>query len=238
MNHSQPVCWPAHLQQSIRHKAMWAFLALCNGLLLPSLVNAATPALPQRDLTVEVRQVMESRDDAVHYQSGSSQAPVLQSSKLQVRNGEKAALRMEQSVPMQWTSSVQTQTLQGGSASTGTSTGNSTGTTAANAATVNAATQSMHWFDVGQSLSVQVRWPGGNKDAQVELEVQQSDMQDNPGGQLPAQRRQHVSTTVTAPLAQWVTVAASGGEAVRQGSYSSEAGTTARRLLQIRVLVP
>lgn len=206
---------------------LFAVQLLC-GVLVPAVHAAgAQPALPQRDLTVEVRQVMEGRDDAVHFQAGgNSSAPTLQSSKVQVRNGEKAALRMEQSVPMQWTSSVQSQAVQGAAGA------------AANAQVANSATQSLHWFDVGQSWSVQVRWAGGNKDALVELEVQQSDMQASSDGNLPAQRRNHLSTTVTAPLAQWVTVAASGPEPVRQGSYSSEAASTARRLLQIRVLVP
>jgi hypothetical protein len=193
--------------------------------------------LPKRDLTVEVRQIVQGQDDAVHFQAGNpATGSLLQAYKVQVRNGEKASVRMETSVPMQWTSAVQAQSAQGAS-------GNGAATNPA-MASGNGATQSVHWFDVGQSLTVQPRWSGGNKDAQVELEVQQSEMQQGEGGNLPAQRRNHVSTSVTAPLAQWVTVAASGtstgpdGAPVRQGSYSSEAASTARRLLQIRVLVP
>jgi len=87
-------------------------------------------------------------------------------------------------------------------------------------------------------MTVTPRWPGGNKAALLELDVQQASLQTQSTSELPGQRRTQVSTTVTAPLAEWVTVAATGGSVQRQGSYSSASATDARLLLQVRVLVP
>jgi hypothetical protein len=92
------------------------------------------------------------------------------------------------------------------------------------------------WFDAGQSITVHPKWTGG-KSAVVELEVQKAGFDARTGADLPTQNRNSVSTTVTAPLAQWVTIAATG-RPPQAASYSSESVQQARRLLQIRVMVP
>jgi hypothetical protein len=195
----------------------WAIAALV------LISNATFAQQPKRDLTVELRQIEEGRDEGVTYRAGPSRAaPLLVAQKIQVRNGEKGQLRMNLSVPMQWVQSVQAPMPQQ----------TASGTQGAGVS------QSMTWFDVGQTLSVQPNWPGGNKDAVLELEIEQSSMQAGIQSDLPAQSRSRFSTTVTAPLAQWVTVAASGGGSSKQGSYSSQTGKDVRRLLQVRVLVP
>jgi hypothetical protein len=187
------------------------------------LSHASFAEQPKRDLTVELRQIEEGREDGVSYRAGPSKAaPLLVAQKIQVRNGEKGLMRMNLSVPMQWVQSVQAPMPQQ----------SASGTHGAGVS------QSMTWFDVGQTLSVQPRWPGSNKDAVLELEIEQSSMQAGIQSDLPAQSRSRFSTTVTAPLAQWVTVAASGGGSSKQGSYSSQSNKDVRRLLQIRVLVP
>jgi type II secretory pathway component GspD/PulD (secretin) len=140
----------------------------------------------------------------------------MKSMKIQVRNGEKGTMRFNQSVPMQWVESAQAASAQSG-------------------ATVR---QALVWFDAGQTLSVLPRWSGGSNAPVVELEVHQSGMQDGMKADLPNQIHSRLASTVTAPLAQWVTVAASGGSAPKQGSYSSDSSGQARRLLQLRVLVP
>jgi hypothetical protein len=190
----------------------WSLLAVLLGV-----VTLAQAQLPKRDLTVELRQVEEGREDGASYRAGSSgSAPLLTPQKIQVRNGEKGSLRMNQAVPMQWTQSAQAASANSGAG----------------------VSQALQWFDVGQTLTVTPRWPGGNKDATVEVDVQQADMQASNIADLPRQTRNQLSTTVTAPLAQWVTIAASGSALAAQGSYSSEGSNYARRLLQIRVLVP
>jgi type II secretory pathway component GspD/PulD (secretin) len=98
--------------------------------------------------------------------------------------------------------------------------------------------QSVQWFEVGQNLSVTLRWAGGQRDATVDIELQQADMAVRHNADMPTQTRQQLSTTVTAPLGQWVTIAASGAAPARAGSYSSKGSTEARRLLQVRVLAP
>lgn len=176
----------------------------------------AWAALPQRDLTVELRQVEEGLDEGTSYRAGPAASAPVVPQKIQVRNGEKGMLRTNQLVPMQWVSSVQAASKNSGAG----------------------ATQSLHWLDVGQTLTVTPRWPGGKKDATVELEMVQTDAVIESNADMPRQSRKQISTTVTAPLGQWVTIAASGNAAPKQGSYSSEGSNDVRRLLQIRVLAP
>lgn len=177
----------------------------------------ALAQLPARDLTVELRQIEEGRDDGSSYRAGAANsAQSFQPQKVQVRNGQKAQLRMHLSVPMQWVEAAQAESANSG------------------AGVKNA----LQWFESGQSMAVTPRWPGGNRAATVELEVQQAALVTRHNADMPSQSRSQFSTTVTAPLAQWVTIAATGPAPTRQGSYSSAGGNEVRRLLQIRVLVP
>jgi hypothetical protein len=57
------------------------------------------------------------------------------------------------------------------------------------------------------------------------------------GLDLPKQTRNTVSTTVTLPLAEWITIAATG-TAPKAGTYNSESGNQVRRVLQVRVMAP
>lgn len=193
--------------------------------------NAADAQLPRQDLTVELRQVVEGREDgAVHYGAGSEESTAWEPQMVQVRNGEKALLRLNDAIPMQWTQSVSTQNLAGSSTNT-----SSSGTS--NTSTPASVTNALVWFDAGQSVSVQPRWPGGSKNVVLVLEVQRAAVDAHAGGDLPKQSRNTVSTTVTLPLAQWVTIAATGKPA-KVGVYSSEAPVQGRRLLQVRVTTP
>ncbi len=193
---------------------------------LPLLGATAQAQLPKRDLTVELRQVEEGREDGAMRLGTKPDAPLMAPQKIQVRNGEKGSLRMNQSVPMQW---VQSANSQSNSISAGGTSVSSSG---------GGVTQSVQWFDVGQSITVTPRWPGGNKDATVEIDVQQADMAVRNNADMPRQTRNQLTTTVTTPLGQWVTIAATGNAPARQGSFSSEGSTEARRLLQVRVLAP
>ncbi|MFY8043721.1 MAG: hypothetical protein ACOVOD_12440, partial [Rhodoferax sp.] len=180
-------------------------------------MSCAEAQLPKRDLTIELRQIEEGREDGVSYRAGPSDVvPLLIPQKIQVRNGEKGALRMNLSVPIQWVEAAQAGSSQSGAG----------------------VKQALQWFDVGQTISVTPRWAGGNRDAAVEVEVQQADMATRGNADMPSQSRSQFSSTVTAPLAQWVTIAATGSAPARQGSYSSAGGSEVRRLLQIRVMVP
>ena len=145
-----------------------------------------------------------------------------------MRNGEKATLRMQDAIPMQWTQSVSTQSPSA-NGSSGTAQGSNGSATGVSNALV--------WFDAGQAVSVQARWPGGNKPALLVIEVQRAAMVPHVEAALPQQTRNTLSTTVTVPLAEWVTIAATGKSA-KPGVYSSDAGVLGRRLLQVRVMVP
>jgi hypothetical protein len=189
----------------------------------------AAEMLPKRDLTVELRQVVEGREDgATHYGAGGDDANMWEAQLVQVRNGEKALLRLSDAIPMQWTQSVSTQNTLGNSNSNGN--GNASATPAS-------VTHALVWFDAGQSMTVLPKWPGGNKPVLLVLEVQRAAIDGHGGSELPGQSRNTVSTTVTVPLAQWQTIAATG-RAAKTGVYSSEAGVQGRRLLQVRVLAP
>lgn len=195
-------------------------------------------SLPRRDLTVELRQIEEGRDAPGSYSAGRSDDHAWEPQSVQVRNGEKALLRMSDGIPMQWTQSASTQSLSGNTAAPSSDAANSTSNTS-NANPQASVSNALVWFDAGQSLLVQPKWPGGNKPAVLVMEVQRAAMEAHTGAALPAQRRNTVSTTVTVPLAEWVTVAATGrGRVAKVGVYSNDAGVLGRRLLQVRVMAP
>lgn len=187
----------------------------------------AQAQLPKRDLSIEIRQIEEAQETSLGYRAGTAANSTSGSSQsLVIRNGEKGTLRAQQSVPMQWVKSAQSQNsslkVPGAEAS-------SRG---------GGVTQALHWFDVGQSITVTPKWPGGKKDVALDIEVQQTDMQTVNNADLPRQTRNQLTTTVTVSLGTWFTIAASGKGLSPTGSYSSEGSADARRLLQVRVTAP
>ncbi|OYU45897.1 MAG: hypothetical protein CFE44_05090 [Burkholderiales bacterium PBB4] len=208
----------------MRHMVTYRALVFC--LLSFAAPIGAESLLPKRDFTIEVRQIEEGREAGESYRAGTHSQTQWVTQSLNVRNGEKGSLKGQRSLPMQWVQSVQSQ-------STGIA-----GPSAAASSTSAATTQTLQWFDVGQNLVVSPKWPGGRKDLALEIELERFDMVDSTHADLPGQSRRRVSTTVTLPLNQWVTIAATGKSAAPAGSYSSESSTEARRLLQVRVLAP
>lgn len=185
-------------------------------------VRSTWAELPKRDLTVEMRQVEEG--DSSGYSVGTqARTPLFAAQHVQVRNGEKATFSMARSMPMQWVQSVtaQSATLAAAGASA-----SSSGAGVSNAAT---------WMEAGQSLKVQPRWLGRQQPVTVDVEIQTATVGDRTGSELPEQSHSKVATTVSAPLGQWVTIAATGGNAQR-GVYGSDASSNIRLLLQLRVL--
>lgn len=229
----------AVLQKPVRVLAACVWL----GAMVPLTGLAAGAALPARDLTVELRQIDEAKlpgSDAAQgtaavgksFSAGAAVVPEWEPQMVLVRNGEKAALRLQSATPMKW---VQSAFVKNGARTTNAAT--NTSTNAATKGTQAAGVQyALSWFDAGQSMSVHPKWSGG-KTAVLELEVQSAGFEPRSGADLPAQSRNAVSTTVTAPLAQWVTIAASG-KALQSSGYSSESAQPGRRLLQIRVMIP
>jgi len=174
---------------------------------------SALAQLPQRNLTVELRQV---EDAAAGYGVGTRpQTPLLAPQQLQVRNGDKARWRFGQAIPLQWVQSVSAAGPMSGAS----------------------VRQGLTWLQAGQGLVVQPRWPGGNRPVQVQIEVQTAAVEARAGSELPVQASGEIVTTLEVPLGAWVTFASSGAVAPR-GSYSSEAGPQVRRLMQLRVSVP
>ena len=214
-------------------KALVSALLLCVAHFCTPVVQAA--ALPQRDLTVELRQIEEGREGGSSYSAGGKDN-VWEPLMVQVRNGEKALLRMSDAIPMQWTQSASGPN-PAAAKSAGAAPSGAVSTTNVNVNPASSVSNALVWFDAGQSLSVQAKWPGGEKPAVVELEVQRAAVDPQTGADLPKQSRSTVSTTITAPLDEWVTIAATG-RSPRAGVYSSESGVQVRRLLQIRVMAP
>ena len=199
-----------------------ALAAFCFLAMLP--LQSALAELPKRDLVVELRQVEEG--DSSGYTVGTqSRTPLLPAQHVQVKNGEKASLSIGRSIPMQWVQSVtaQSATLVASGASASSSGGS--------------VTNAVTWMDAGQSLNVHPRWPGKQQPVLVDVEMQSASVGDRTGSELPEQSRSHIATTVSAPLGQWVTIAATGNRQ-QPGVYSSDASSNTRLLLQIRVLAP
>jgi hypothetical protein len=191
---------------------------------LTFLVLGALAQGPKRDLTVELRQVEET--DGGGYSAGTpTRQPLMAPQQVQVRNGETASLRMAQSLPMQWVQSVSTQNA---SLSTSGASANSSG---------GAVSQALIWMEASQGITVLPRWPGAALPVTIEIEVQTASVGERNGAELPTQSRSRLTTTVSAALGQWVTLATTG-TGPQPGVISSEAASEHRRLLQLRVLAP
>jgi len=181
-----------------------------------------------RDLTVELRQVKDGEQGdpsipAGAYTAGTtSRGADFASQQVRVRSGEKASLHINQSMPLQWVQKIESQsvTLNAASASASASAGG--------------VTQAVTWMESGQSFSVTPHWTGGKQAVKLEIEVQSSAVDERTSSDLPATTRQRYSTTVSAPLFQWVTIASSG-RSPQPGRYSSAGSSDARRLIQVRV---
>ena len=187
-----------------------------------------------QDLTVELRQVKEGQEDQDSPQAGGTSGSAytvgtanrtvdFAPQQVRVRNGEKASLHINQSMPMQWVQRIESQSATLSAA--GTSASQNSG----------GVTQAVTWMESGQSLTVTPNWPGGKQAVKLEIEVQSSAEDGRTGSDLPATSRQRYSTAVSAPLRQWVTIATSGS-ASKAGSYSSAGTSDGRRLIQVRVL--
>jgi hypothetical protein len=180
-----------------------------------------------RDLTVELRQVQDGEQDNPNAPGGAysvgtaNRGADFAPQQVRVRSGEKASLQINQSMPMQWVQKIEAQSasLSAARASASSSAGG--------------VTQAITWMESGQSFTVTPRWPGGKQAVKLEIEVQSSAVDERTGSDLPATARQRYSTTVTAPLNQWVTIATSGSKS-RPGSYSSSGSSGERKLIQIR----
>ncbi len=181
-----------------------------------------------RDLTVELRQVKDAEQDSPNASAGAytvgtaNRAVDFAPQQVRVRSGEKASLQINQSMPMQWVQKIESQsaTLSAASASASSQAGG--------------VTQAVTWMESGQSFTVTPHWSGGKREVKLEIEVQSAAVDERTSSDLPATARQRYSTTVSAPLNQWVTIATSG-RAASAGNYGSSGTSDARRLVQVRV---
>ena len=191
-------------------------LALLCAVLLPGSLGAAPP-LPQRDLLVELREADASQAPAGasgwSVRSGdASVARERPAQQLRVRNGASASLRLTVTRPLQvW------QLVPG--------------------ALLPVPMPTTQWIESGQRLTLQPRWPGGREPVSVTLGSDSSrlDSQVAPGSaELPQRAEAALVTTVSVPIGQWVTLAATG---VDDGDMSVVASGQAatRRVLQLRV---
>jgi hypothetical protein len=95
------------------------------------------------------------------------------------------------------------------------------------------------WMQAGQQLTLRPRWPGGHEPVTVTLSTESSAIDPSvaPGSaELPQRIGAQLVTTVSAPLGQWVTLAATGaGDDDMTVVSSGQAKPSARRVLQLRV---
>lgn len=236
-------------------KPGWVRIAWACGLAAASaLAWSAPPALPQRNLVIEWRQLDESL--AMASQQGAQGSVVstaggvalsggvtlstqrrdeqrTQSQQLRVLNGGRASVRVGHSVPLVWVQAAQAEPQAGG-----------LNRPAAGAGVV----QGLTWLEAGRQIVLQPRWPGGSQPAVVDVQVDSAALEaERPGipavtvgSALPVQSRSQTVTTVLAPLGLWVTIARTGGEQVieQPGSVSTLSSGAQRQLMQIRVMVP
>lgn len=213
-------------------------LALAGFLLLATPVSAK---LPVRNMTVELRVVtpsesvgpMVSASPGVGAYVVRSQPPQVHGPEIQkvyVMNGERAQVKLNQSMPLQWVKAAVTRASSATTAVGDTS--NAEGKGVENA---------ISWTESGQGLAVQVRWPGGKQPAVVEVDVDTAGADAHADQSLPKQSRSRFATTVVTPLGEWATIAVTGPKAPLEqaGVYSTHAlDADATQLVQIRVLAP
>lgn len=186
--------------------------------------SAARPraALPQRNLTLELRAIAEPAPAPASQQSwATAPGDAEEWQKLTLANGEKAQFAFNASQAWAWTGAA----LRGNGAGS-----------------VDGVSQSLHWATDSRTLECQVAWAGGNKPARVEVTVQVAASGKGAGdGAVPQNRTQQVRTVVWVPLGEWFTLARSGPrpQVSVEGSYSSRTAETGQaQLLQVRVLAP
>jgi hypothetical protein len=190
--------------------------SLAAGVLLSVAIFSAQAQLPKRDLAIEVRQV-DSRDGNRTQASVVGTQPhaaALVAQKVVVRNGEKATLRFNVSVPVQWTQRIDLQSSDVNSSP--------------------GVTNSVTWMDAGQSMVVTPRWTGVKQPVSVEIEILTAAVEDRNGAELPSQLRSQTATTVSAPIGEWVTIATQG-QASQAGVYTSAPSGAASRAIELRV---
>jgi len=180
------------------------------GVVLFCLRPVAWAQLPACDLMVELRQT-EGDNGGGYVVRTQTPGVTLSRQTVTVRNGEKATVGTSRSIPMQWVQSVNAQQ--------------------------SSVKNAMIWLNAGQNIKVQPRWPGAQQPVTVELEVQAADVGVRTNADLPETTRNHWTTTISAPLGKWVTLASSGNRP-QPGSYSSEDADGGEQLLQIRVTAP
>ena len=207
---------------------------------LPPLVSQAQPALPQRNLWVELRWVESRmsgaalaavRDGAVVLGTAGSYSPrgqvVLGTAaqdgtiqalpRLMVLNGRSASVQISEASPVQWLDYA-VELAPG-----------ARGASAAAGARVYAAPRSGQATQL-RGFSVSARWPGGQ--APVQVELRSSNSTDQGAGQA------ELFSTVQIPLGRWLTVARSGDAvaAPPRGTLSTrDAEARTLRELQLRV---
>ena len=180
-----------------------------------------------RDFLVELRQVRDNGTDSSSTIWSSANGPTKDgwAQEVRVRHAEKASFQIQTSQPIQWLQSLQVQnsTLSAASASASTQSGSMT--------------QALVWIESGQSWSVSPQWIGAKQPVRLDLEMKVAALRDSTGAELPAAQHQQLTTSVHAPLGQWVTLAATGQRAQRS-TYSSQPGDQGRTLIQVRVSLP
>jgi hypothetical protein len=194
---------------------------------------AAPPALPAVDLIFQVRVISEAElaaEDAAGRTpdrtqqgldiSSAGQVPVsTRTQEIRVLNGQQAEVSWSQALPFQWLQGAQRRGLSG---------------TATHGGIVNA----LIWLRAGQSLSVQPRWPGGSDPVRVDLRLQTQNVGERRGAEVPTSGEQAWASTLSVPLGEWTTFAATGTARAlpNRSTWSTQsADAQAPQWMQLRV---
>lgn len=202
------------MTRSLRFPSCLGALALLGAAALALPAQAQKNPLPAKDLMVVLRETTDA-DNGFNVSTRPS-TPPLNGQVVRVRNGEKATLRVGRSMSVRWEESV----------------GGFTGRNASGGGVTYGRTT----LQSGQSITVQPRWTGGNNPVTVSVEILTSSVAQpdaRVGSDLPTQVHGETVTTVSAPMGQWVTLAADEPEDT--GVISSDSAGRPRRLLQLRV---
>jgi hypothetical protein len=220
-------------------------------LLLLLLTSQPRPAAAQaagryagRPLIVEVRVVRaadvaeaeggEARPGGQALSTRRHTAELPPQQQVRVVEGQLGLFRYQRRLPVFWTEAA---AQQGGGQVNGQMGGQGGGS-------ARAVKQRLVWLEVGQSLAVKARWPGGRAPARVELALEAQALDAAAGSQgMPAAQSTGLRSVISLPMGRWSTFAALGepeaGPAGKPGartlSTRSQQPGQERLLWQLRI---
>lgn len=193
-------------------------------------VQVTQPRKTAQDFQIELRQISDPESTGTtgvpaHWGTATTEASTLTPLLVRVRNGESVRWQLQLAQPMQWTQGAQVHVVQ--LAASGTSIGSQG----------SSVSQGIYLAQSGLVFQVTPIASSGRGPIRLDVDIRSQHTQERMTTDLPQALGLVLTTSVSAPLGQWVTLARSGA-GTTPGVYRSDAAGRTPMLLQLRVSVP